>query len=117
MVISYAREMDEYTPHPTGGVLTGELNKDLVILENNIPVVGSANLEVEIMSSNIPTISRSRECTVCTSGHENDQKMRNVQSVLAVMRMIGWQLTVEVDSWNNTNVQYCKVYHFIQIRL
>ena len=61
----------------------------LVILENNIPVVGSANLEVEIMSSNIPTISRSRECTVCTSGHENDQKMRNVQSVLAVMRMIG----------------------------
>ena len=70
MVISYAREMDEYTPHPTGGVLTGELNKDLVILENNIPVVGSANLEVEIMSSNIPTISRSRECTVCTSGHE-----------------------------------------------
>ena len=78
-----------YTPHPTGGVLAGELNKDLVILENNIPVVGSANLEVEIMSSNIPTISRSRECTVCTSGHENDQKMRNVQSVLAVMRMIG----------------------------
>ena len=89
MVISYAREMDEYTPHPTGGVLAGELNKDLVILENNIPVVGSANLEVEIMSSNIPTISRSRECTVCTSGHKNDKKMRNVQSVLAVMRMIG----------------------------
>ena len=89
MVISYAREMDELHTASYWWSASRELNKDLVILENNIPVVGSANLEVEIMSSNIPTISRSRECTVCTSGHKNDKKMRNVQSVLAVMRMIG----------------------------